>query len=87
MAEPMMKEDAAPARRKTDIPSGMTPESFAYAKALERKLGRRLRMEIEWPLTEAEEEEVVLARLMYDESIPAEKFLEEFKHLRAEKPQ
>ena len=91
MAQPMMKEENAgpnAARRKTGIPEGLTPEGFAYAKELERKLGRPLRPVIDGPLTDAEAEEQLLARVMEDYTpIPAEKFLEDFKRLRGEKPQ
>ena len=88
MAEPLMKEDAAPtpARREPDL-SALTPKGIARAKELERKLGHPLRMHIDGPLTEEEEEEIIFARLMYEESRPVGEFLEEFKHLRAEKPQ
>ena len=89
MAEPMMKEENArpnSARRNTGIPPGLTPEGVARAKELERQLGRPLRPVIEGPLSDAESEEQLLARLMENEWIPAEKFLEEFKHLLPKKP-
>ena len=62
-------------------------DARAAAKALEKKLGRKLRTQIDGDengaLTEAEEEELILARLTSgDQWIPAEEFLEEFKHLR-----
>ena len=83
MAEPLMKEDAAPtsARREPDL-SALTPGGIARVKELERKLGHPLRMHIDGPLTEEEEEEIIFARLMYDDFLPLEKLLEDFKHLR-----
>ena len=65
MAQPMLKENARPAKEwpRAYGPT-VTPEERAMAEALERKLGRPLRLEIEGPLTEAEEEEVILARMM-----------------------
>ena len=90
MAQPMMKEEnaqPASARRNTGIPDGLTPEGFAYAKELERKLGRRLRTIIDGPLSEEEEEELILARLMYEEPRPVDEFLEERRRLRGEKAQ
>ena len=88
MAQPMMKEENAvpnAARRKTGVPKGLTPEGFAYAKALERKLGRRLRTIIDGPLSEEEERELLLARAMYEESRPV--VPEDFIYRRGKKPQ
>ena len=84
MAQPMMKEESVRpslARRKP-VPLGLTPQGVARAEELERQLGRPLRLDIEGPLTDAESEEILLARLMDGEFLPAEKFLEDCKHLR-----
>lgn len=69
MARPMPKEDARPepARRSPGAPP-TTPELRARAEALERKLGRPLRLDIEGPRTDEESEEVMLARLMDHEN-------------------
>ena len=65
MAQPMLKENARPesGRRNPHAPR-IYPEERARAEELERQLGRPLRLEIEGPLTEEEEEEMILARLM-----------------------
>ena len=53
------------------------------ARALSRKLGRPLRKQIPDPLSEAEFEELILARILdYDNRRPAEELLEEFAYLR-----
>ena len=87
MAQPMLKENARPESGwpKAHGPT-ITPEIRARAEALERELGRPLRLDIEGPLTEEEEEEMILARLMdKDGWLPAEKLLEDFKHLLPDK--
>ena len=88
MTQPMMKAEdlrSRLARRSPDAPR-LHPEEIARAEELERKLGRPLRLEIDGPLTDEESEEVILARLMdSDNWIPAEKFLEDFKHLLRKK--
>ena len=83
MALPMMKDDVRSrlARRDPDAPR-LDPEEIARAEELERKLGRPLRLEIEGPLSDEESEEQYFARLIDGEFLPAEKFLEDFKHLR-----
>ena len=87
MARPMTKEEARPRMgRRGPCAPPTTPELRARAEALERKLGRPLRMDIEGPLTDEESEEVILARLMDDNWLPGEKLLEDFKHLLGEKP-
>ena len=85
MAQPMLKENARPepARRRFGPP--ITPEIRARAEALERKLGRPLRLEIDGPLTDAESEEMILARWMDNNWLPAKKLLEDFKHLLPDK--
>ena len=88
MAQPVVKESPPKAIRRS-APSNLADadaDARAAAKALEKKLGRKLRTHIEGDengaLTEAEEEELILARLTSgDQWIPAEEFLEEFKHL------
>ena len=65
-----------------EIPSGIL-RMQADARALSRKLGRPLRTRIPDPLSEADWEELVLARILdYDRRIPAEELLEQFAHLR-----
>ena len=78
MAQPMPKEESRPEpdRRGRCCGPPITPEIRARAAALERKLGRPLRLDIEGPLTDEESEEVLLARWMDHESwISAEEFL------------
>ena len=59
----------------------LTHRMRARVKELQRKLGHPLRLEIEGrPLTDEEIEEVVLARLMDHDFIPASRLLEEFRH-------
>ena len=90
MAEPMMKNENDVRSRLARRKGGpkLDPRTIARAEELERQLGRPLRPEIEGPLSEAEEEELVLARLTDDcEWIPAEKFLEDRKRLRDESAQ
>ena len=68
MAQPMMKEDIRPpAKRRNPHAPRVTPEERARAAELERKLGHPLRTEIEPPLTDAELEEVILARITDDD--------------------
>ena len=88
MALPMIKNDVRSRleRRSPDAPR-VYPEEIARAEELERQLGRPLRLEIEGPLTDAESEEQLLARMIDGEFLPAEKFLEDFKHLRRKKAQ
>ena len=77
MAEPMMKENERPSapRWKPDT-DALTPQGLARAKELERQLGRPLRQKIEGPLTEAEAEEQLLARLTQETKwIPLDEFL------------
>ena len=75
MSRPMMKEESLP-RRKRGLPAApIAPELCARAQALERKLGRPLRLYIDGPLTDEESEEVILARLMDGDWVPAEEFL------------
>ena len=79
MALPMLKEDVRPpeARRNPCAPD-VPPEIRVRAEALERKLGRPLRTVIEWPLTEEDEEELVLARWLDDDWGPVDELLKEF---------
>ena len=68
MAQPLMKEDIRPpAKRRNPNAPRVTPEERARAAELERELGRPLRTEIEPPLTDAELEEVILARITDDD--------------------
>ena len=68
MPQPMLKESPPPEaqesrpRRRMSPP---TPEMLARARELEKELGRPLRTEIAWPLTEKEEEEVIIARFHF----------------------
>ena len=78
MPQPMLKESPPPEaqesrpRRRMSPP---TPEMLARARELEKELGHPLRTEIAWPLTEKEEEEVIIARSISEEEwIPAEEF-------------
>ena len=52
-----------------------TAEMVAEVSRLEQELGRPLRLHIDGPLTEEEEEEIVLARLTFETPIPASEFL------------
>ena len=76
MAQPMPKQDARPepARRNPRAP-WRTPELRARAAALERRLGRPLRLEIDGPLNDEESEETLLARMMDDDWISADQLL------------
>ena len=87
MAQPMPKEESRsePDRRGRCCGPPITPEIRARAAALERKLGRPLRLDIEGPRTDEESEEVILARWMDDNWLPGEKLLEDFKHLLPDK--
>ena len=68
MAQPLMKEDIRPpAKRRNPRAPRVPPELRARAAELERELGRPLRTEIEGPLTDAESEEVILARMTDDD--------------------
>ena len=79
MAQPMPKEESRSEPDRSRGVSPIAPELRAKAAALERKLGRPLRLEIEGPLTDEESEEVLLARLMDHESwISAEEFLAKY---------
>ena len=84
MAEPMIKNDVR-SRLARRHPNAPMPDAkiIARAEELERKLGRPLRPVIEGPLSDAESEEQLLARMTDGcEMIPAEKFLEDFKRFR-----
>ena len=86
MAQPMPKEESRPEPDRSRRGPPIAPELRAKAAALERKLGRPLRLDIEGPRTDEESEEVLLARLMDHESwLPGEKLLEDFKHLLPDK--
>ena len=76
MAQPMTKEIAHPGagRRNPNAPR-VYPEERARAAALERRLGRPLRLDIEGPRSDAESEEVILARLLDDDWMSGEDFL------------
>lgn len=73
---PMTTGDAAsPAEEIPDDVLQMQEE----ARELSRKLGRPLRAQIPDPLSEADWEELILARMLnYDKCIPAEELLAEF---------
>ena len=87
MAEPMIKNDVR-SRLARRHPNAFMPgpEIIARAEELERQLGRPLRPVIEGPLSDAESEEQLLARMTDgSEMIPAAKLLEDFKHLLKKK--
>ena len=74
---------AEPMRVSPVPPETMSPPSRAEiasrARALRRKLGRPLRMEIDGPLTDEELAEVVLARAKDNGRVPIEDILDEFR--------
>ena len=74
MAQPMLKED--PVRRETA--RRMDDEALAGARALERRLGRPLRDDIDDPMSEDDEREMLLARLAYGERRPASELLKKY---------
>ena len=87
-AQARVKESAAPLiRPRAPGPANETPPEILQmqedARALSRKLGRPLRTDIPDPLSEADWEELILARILnYDKRVSAEALLEEFAHLR-----
>ena len=78
MPQPMLKESPPPelsAEGLSRRPGPLaTPEILARARELERELGHPLREDIDSPLNEEEEEELLVARIAFGTVISAEEF-------------
>ena len=83
-AQAQVEESAAPRRANPaeDIPPDVR-RLQEDARRLSRKLGRPLRTQIPDPLSDADWEELILARMLnYDKRISGDEVLKRFAHLR-----